>query len=173
MFRGMTDRQFQVIILVLGVLIFLELVGIGIFLGRRNRREKVSYISPNKLEKLSREYLEFYLQFRTERGLASNIPIRIFDLRTEEEYLKGHIKHASLVAPGGLARLASRQKFRGKTVILYTDSGKTEELLGLARALGDGGAKAVYIYPNFSPNVFSEAIIQRAEIPPGTSPSGS
>ena len=112
------------------------------------------------LEDLAKDYLQAYQE------PVADLEIRLFDLRKEEEYFSGHIRHASLILPQDLEGLAEEGRLTGKTVIVLANTGKTQTLTDLVEKIKENGAKEVYLFAEFNPDYFSQEIIEKVEAPP-------
>lgn len=120
----------------------------------------ISEDRPKAFEELVKDYLQIY------KEPVADLPIRIFDLRKEKEYLAGHIKHASLILPRDLLSLAEEGKLANKTVIVLTNTGRTQELENLIEKIEQNGARQLYVIAVFDPDDYSQEIIEKVEVPP-------
>lgn len=90
----------------------------------------------------------------------------IFDLRSEEDYLAGHIRHSSITTIENMALMAEEGKFEDKVIVILTNTGETQELKDLVGEIEKFGAKEIYLEANFKPDNFSQEMIERVEMPP-------
>ena len=102
----------------------------------------------------------------SEEGVLGGIGIRVFDLRSEEEYFSGHIRRASLILAQDLESLAMEGKLTQKTIIVLTNTGETQELKNLVKLIEQNSAQEVHLFADFESDYFPSEIIEKVEAPP-------
>jgi len=114
-----------------------------------------------KLKDLAREYVQAYQKYRDDKGFTKDIPILIFDARSEKDYLQRHISKASLTPIDNLKLMANSSLLKDKTVIVVVENPLQESQV--RNNLMNSGLKELIIWPTtildtLSPDLIEEKV---------------